>query len=148
MKPTTNTPSMAANPPAMVNAEGSARQAQPVARHNQRVGRDGEDFAAAYVEQLGWRVLSRNWRCRDGEIDLIAADGRTIVIIEVKARTSAKYGRAIEAVTAEKLSRLRGLGARWAHEHDARAVALRIDVIGLERHGDQWTIDHRRGVQA
>ena len=119
----------------------------PVSNRTQELGRSGEDATAAYLEGLGWRILERNWRCRDGEIDIIAADGLCLVIVEVKSRASAKYGRAAEAVTAVKLQRLRRLGAHWAKEREVRACAMRVDVIGWERSGASWTVDHRRGVR-
>lgn len=110
------------------------------------LGRRGEDLARQYLEERGAEVLDANWRCREGEIDLVVRDGTEIVIVEVKTRRSSRYGRAAWAVTEEKYLRLRRLAAVWAAEHDARASALRIDVIGIEWRGTTARIDHRRGV--
>lgn len=112
-----------------------------------RLGSEGEDFAARYLERLGWRVLERNWRCRDGEIDIVAADGDVLVIVEVKTRRSTHYGSAVEAVTPTKLARLRHLGARFAQENEVHASAIRVDVLGLHRGASGFQIDHRRGVR-
>lgn len=127
--------------------ENPSQTTHTPATYRRDLGRSGEDAAARHLESLGWQVLERNWRCREGEIDLIAADGATVVIVEVKTRQSTRYGRAIEAVTPTKLARLRGLGARWAAERDVRCASLRIDVVGLERVNGTWQVDHRRGVQ-
>lgn len=111
-----------------------------------QLGQAGEAFACAYLENKGWSILARNWRCREGEIDIVALDGRCVVIVEVKTRRSTRFGRPIEAVTDVKLRRLRGLGARFAKECEVNATALRVDVIGLEPRGRDWRVDHRRGV--
>lgn len=110
------------------------------------LGRTGEDLAAAFVTDLGWRLLDRNWRCREGEIDLIAQDGREIVVIEVKTRRDTRFGTPLEAVTFTKLARLRMLAHRWRAETGARGP-LRIDVLGIliDRTGAS-TIDHVRSV--
>jgi putative endonuclease len=75
------------------------------------VGRMGEDRAAAWYMAHGYRVLARNWRCRSGEIDLVCANGSTLIICEVKARSSTRFGQPFEAVTLDKQRRLRRLAA-------------------------------------
>lgn len=97
------------------------------------LGRAGEDQAVRYLEQRGWQILGRNWRCRDGEIDIIARDGRTLVFVEVRTRTSARFGHPLETVTPRKVRRLRLLARRYAHEHHLRGEYMRIDVIGIIR---------------
>jgi putative endonuclease len=83
---------------------------------SQRTGVRGEDRAASWYEAAGYRVVARNWRCREGEIDLIATRGDTLVICEVKARSSLAYGHPAEAVTPAKQRRLRTLARRWLAE--------------------------------
>ena len=100
-------------------------------RAKDAVGRYGEDVAAAFVEAAGWRVLARNWRCPDGELDLVALDGDEVVAVEVKTRRSSSYGHPAEAVTHRKLARVRRLTGRWLHEHDVRARSVRVDVIAV-----------------
>ena len=65
------------------------------------LGRRGEDLAARYLEQRGLVILSRNWRCRHGEIDLVATDSHRLVVCEVKTRSGTRYGEPAEAVDAE-----------------------------------------------
>lgn len=116
-------------------------------RATKRLGDDGESLARTYLEQRGFVVVDANWRCREGEIDLVAFDGTQLVIVEVKTRRSARYGSPIEAVTTEKLHRLRRLAAAWSREHEVRCSGVRVDVIGLMWNGDTVRIDHRRGVE-
>ncbi len=116
------------------------------------LGRRGEDAAAAHVTRLGWRVLDRNWRPAAppprGELDLIALDGATVVVCEVKTRSGGGAGPAVAGVTPRKLAQLRRLSTAWLAEHPTWATAVRIDVIGV-----LWpsaalapVIDHRRDV--
>jgi putative endonuclease len=113
------------------------------------IGALGEQLAVEHLTALGLRVLTRNWRCRYGELDVIAADdaARTVVFVEVKTRTSDQFGGVSQAVTPNKVRRLRRLAGLWlAAQHDSWA-AVRIDVIGV-RIGRSRTpeITHLQGV--
>jgi putative endonuclease len=92
-------------------------------------------------------VLDRNWRCPQGEIDLVLRDGPVLVFCEVKTRASAAFGSPLEAVTATKVARMRRLAARWMREHGVHVDDVRLDIIGvqLDRGGDA-RFDHVRGV--
>ena len=91
----------------------------------------GEARAAAWYEARGYRVLARNWRCREGELDLVLGKGRTVVFCEVKTRSSAAFGSPAEAVTAAKQRKLRTVALRWLAESDLRGVDLRFDVVAI-----------------
>jgi putative endonuclease len=97
------------------------------------IGSLGEQLAVDHLTSLGLRVLTRNWRCRYGELDIIAADDgtRTAVFIEVKTRTSDQFGGVAQAVTPEKVRRLRRLAGLWLAGQDRNWTAVRIDVIGV-----------------
>jgi putative endonuclease len=95
------------------------------------LGARGETLAARWYEAHGYTVVSRNWRCRDGELDLVLAQGRALVFCEVKTRTSTAYGSPAEAVTRTKQLRLRRLAMRWLDEHEVRPSAMRFDVAGV-----------------
>lgn len=110
------------------------------------LGADGEALVRSYLESHGYVVLDTNWRCREGEIDIVALDGRELVVVEVKTRRSRRFGRAVEAVTVEKHLRLRRLAGLWAQEHECRAAGIRVDVVGVEWEGDRAAIDHRKRV--
>ncbi len=100
-------------------------------RAKDAVGRYGEDVAARFLQDAGWQVLDRNWRGRDGELDLVARDGSALVVVEVKTRRGTGYGHPAEAVTACKVARLRRLTAQWVAAHDVRPASIRIDVIAV-----------------
>ncbi len=111
------------------------------------VGRAGEELAAAWLARAGLEVLDRNWRCRLGEIDLVARDGDDLVIVEVKARRTLTFGHPAEAVTTAKLQRLRRLAAHWVADHEVRASGLRIDVLAIWcPDGARARVQHLRGV--
>jgi putative endonuclease len=101
----------------------------------QQVGRRGEDLACAELERQGLAVLARNWRCRRGEIDIVAADrsewGVTLVFCEVKCRSGLGFGHPLEAITYAKLRTLRQLAAQWMRENGVTARFIRVDAIGV-----------------
>ena len=112
-----------------------------------RLGAHGEAVAARYLERRGLVVLDRNWRCRAGEIDLVATDGATVVIVEVKTRSGTGYGGPAEAVTPRKLARLRRLAQLWLAAHRVGWVEVRFDVIAvLARPGAPVEVEHFPGV--
>lgn len=97
------------------------------------LGRAGEDRAARYFETQGFTVLARNWRCREGELDLVVADRAAVVVVEVKTRRGEEFGHPFEAIDARKRIRLWRLGVAWASQHRdlVQGRRLRIDAIGL-----------------
>ena len=125
----------------------------PTGSSRLRTGRCGEDLAAAYLEDIGWRILERNWRPEHGlrgELDIIALEpghahrepgsesvtdpaqgwaGARLVIVEVKTRSSLRQGPPAAAVDARKVARLRALAAAWASTHETPPHAgMRLDV--------------------
>jgi len=93
------------------------------------VGAYGERLAAHYLKDQGLVLLDRNWRCPDGEVDLILRDGDDIVFCEVKTRRGGRYGTPAEAIDRRKVRKLRGLAARWLAESGVRPRAIRFDVV-------------------
>jgi putative endonuclease len=96
-----------------------------------RTGVRGEELAARYLEEQGLVVLSRNWRCPEGELDLVATDRRRLVVCEVKTRTTTNYGHPAEAVTEEKASRIRRLSRRWRTAHGIGWCEERFDIVAV-----------------
>jgi putative endonuclease len=97
-----------------------------------KTGVDGEVKAGEWYAVRGYELIERNWRCSDGEIDLIMHRESTVVFCEVKTRSSDRFGTALEAVTVSKQRRLRKLGARWLAEHRSYGrVAVRFDVASV-----------------
>jgi putative endonuclease len=111
------------------------------------LGRRGEDLAASYLESQGMLILDRNWRCPDGEIDIVALDGGALVVAEVKTRKSLAYGHPFEAVGPDKLARLHRLGSAWCRDHELRTPLHRIDVIAvLDDGAGEPLVEHLKGV--
>ncbi len=100
-------------------------------RARQVLGAAGENLSAAWYEARGYRVVARNWRCREGELDLVMRYGATIVFCEVKTRTSLAFGSPFEAVTPVKQRRIRRLAAAWLHETGGHAANVRFDVAAV-----------------
>jgi len=105
------------------------------------LGRYGEDLAVRRLREKGLFVLERNWRCSEGEVDIVARDAETLVICEVKTRRSVGGGALFEhpmaAVTPAKSARLRRLAARWLSERwlarygEPPRGGVRIDLVGV-----------------
>jgi len=103
------------------------------------LGRYGENLAAQHLVGAGFSLLARNWRCREGEIDIIARDGDVLVVCEVKTRRDVGFGTPLEAVTPAKAARLRRLAVRWlALTREARLADgsggfsdIRFDVVAV-----------------
>ncbi len=117
------------------------------AASRQAIGAFGEAVAERHLAEQGMLVLDRNWRCDEGELDLVLRDGGTLVVCEVKTRTSLAYGTPHEAVCPAKLDRLRRLAIRWAVEHHVHPRGTRIDLVAvLARERGAALVDHVRGV--
>lgn len=112
----------------------------------QFIGRYGEDLAAQYLEDRGYLILERNWRCSLGEIDLIARDKNRIVFVEVKTRNGIGYGHPFEAITANKVSRMRKLVAQWCIQNQQTGVKVRLDAIAVLIRSGKVAVEHLKQV--
>lgn len=117
-----------------------------VGTHNRDLGRRGEAAAAEWYEVSGYRILDRNWRCEHGELDLVVERAETVVFVEVKARSSGRYGSGFDAVGPAKQRRLRRLASVWLSERRRTATAgrpsgqsfrtdVRFDVVDVDTRG-------------
>ena len=124
----------------------------PKARSKQQqLGVRGEDLACAELERQGLQVLERNWRCRLGEIDIVAAEsgenGLTLVFCEVKCRSGLGFGHPLEAITFAKMQTLRQLAAVWMRQHHVKASTIRLDAVGVVLiPGNEPLVTHVRAV--
>lgn len=113
----------------------------------QALGAYGEAVAARHLVGQGMVLLERNWRCDEGEIDLVLRDGPTLVVCEVKTRTSLQSGTPHEAITDAKLGRLKRLAERWAAERRVRPGDTRVDLVAVLRpRRGPAIVDHVRGL--
>lgn len=111
------------------------------------LGRRGEQLAIEHLIELGWQIIETNWRCRSGEIDVVALDAETVVFVEVKTRGSLSAGHPLEAVTARKLATLRTLARSWLREQPSWFPLIRIDVIGIVWNDGLPDLTHVRDAQ-
>jgi len=95
------------------------------------LGKRGETLAAEHLTASGYQVLERNWRCSQGEIDIVAFKDGQVVFIEVKTRSSTAFGHPLEAITVAKLARLRRLAGAWCQAHPDVRAGVRIDAIAI-----------------
>jgi putative endonuclease len=102
----------------------------PVDRRKLDLGAKGEDLAVAWYARQGYEVLARNWRCREGELDIVVSRDRCVVFCEVKTRSGSGFGLPAEAVTGEKQRRLRRLATRWLGDQKPSVgfAEVRFDV--------------------
>ena len=114
---------------------------------DQNLGRRGEDAAAAYLERIGYTLVERNWQVRSGEIDIIALDGPTIVLCEVKTRRTIAKGTPEEAVSPTKQRRIARLARAYLQHADLEDVSVRFDVVTLLVLGeDRALLRHHRAA--
>ena len=111
-----------------------------------RLGDLGEDATARYLLESGYRIVERNWRCRYGEIDIVAQTPDALVFVEVKTRRSLHAASPLEALTPVKLRRLRRLAGLWLAEHPNARGALRIDLAAIEAKGRTLSLTHLEAI--
>jgi putative endonuclease len=113
---------------------------------NQRLGTFGESAAADFLSALGYRIIERNFRCELGEIDIIAQDGHAIVFVEVKTRSSGLYGHPFEAITKEKLLRMRRLALHWSELYSKPGERYRLDAVSVLVREGRVFIEHLKQI--
>ena len=98
-----------------------------------RLGSSGEDVAARYLEEKGWRVVARNWRFGHREIDLIARRARTVAFVEVKTRARLRWGHPLLAIDARKRVEIQRAARVWHARHGQNGDEYRFDAIAVYR---------------
>lgn len=99
--------------------------------HKRRLGRRGEDIAVGHLQRRGYVIVARNWRCPAGEIDIVAREGETVTLVEVRTRRGERFGTPEESITPDKQAKLVTLAETYLQEEDLADVAWRIDVVGI-----------------
>jgi putative endonuclease len=110
------------------------------------LGKAGEAAAKTFLEKQGYKIIARNYRCAYGEIDLVCRDRDTLVFIEVKTRSSTRFGTPAEAVTRTKQRRLYRLAAAYLAENRLEDMPVRFDVLSLTATGTGMEIEHYIGA--
>lgn len=112
------------------------------------LGSRGEDFTVRYLQERGYRIIERNWRIKEGEIDIVSFSPKSeIVFVEVKTRSSATFGEPLESISIEKLHRIQRLALAWLATHQRLGASYRIDVAGvLAGRSGELSIDYRSAI--
>jgi putative endonuclease len=110
----------------------------------QVLGKQGEEAAAEELERRGYAIVARRYRTRHGEIDIVARDGETIVFVEVKAKESAEFGTAAEAVTARKQRRVMSMAVDYLARNRLTTKPCRFDVVAIDGFGDDAVLTYYR----
>jgi len=112
------------------------------------LGRDGEQRAVRHLTEAGYEVVDRNWRCPQGEIDIVAVHGDVLAIVEVKTRRTVGFGHPLEAIDARKARRLWQLAHAWAaaHRETSRGRTIRVEAIGIVGDPADGTVEHLEDV--
>ena len=98
-------------------------------------GMIGEKLAADFLTKQGYEIVETNYRCKEGEVDIIAKDGEFLVFVEVRGKNSRAFGSPEESVTARKKQHLRNVAARYQETHDDLPLQWRIDFVAVELDG-------------
>jgi putative endonuclease len=108
------------------------------------LGEKGESLAVSRLEAKGYQILDRNWRTREGELDIVAKDGDTIVFVEVKARTSRRFGLPEEALTRKKRHHLIKAALAYLDANQIDNTNWRFDFIAIEwsKNGELTRMEH------
>lgn len=110
------------------------------------IGKNGEDAAVKYLESKGYRIIERNFLCRQGEIDIIALDEKYIVFVEIKARTSTKYGLPSESVTETKKKHMIRAIQYYLYKRHLEEANIRIDAIEVYVNDDKYEFNHIKQI--
>jgi len=115
---------------------------------NSELGKIGEDIATIYLQDLGYKILGRNWRFKRVELDIIAQKDSTLVFCEVKTRRSISHGVPSDAITPLKLQHIRTAALHWLSNNQPRHQGIRFDAISvIYCIGHPTTIDHIKGIE-
>jgi len=104
----------------------------PTPNSNQQTGKKGEDLASYFLQNLGYKIIERNFQKKHGDIDIVALDGKTLVFIEVKTRKTQSFGLPVEAITARKIKSLIHSAYLYKALHPKTPESMRIDVITID----------------
>lgn len=110
------------------------------------IGKIGEDLTVKYLQQQNYKIIERNFECRQGEIDIIALDKYELVFIEVKTRTSIKYGKPAEAVNEIKQKHLIKAVEYYLYSRHLENEFVRIDVIEIYLYKNKYRVNHIKQI--
>lgn len=108
-----------------------------MSQSKQVIGQLGEKAAASFLQRKGYEIIARNWRCRSGEIDLVAQLNDVLIIVEVRTRRSTRHGTAVESIDRHKQNKLRSLALIYQQLERKQQRTVRFDVIAIQLNLDE-----------
>jgi len=105
-----------------------------MSKSHRKIGNEGEDLAASYLEKKGWLIIDRNYFFEKAEVDIVATDGTNIVFIEVKLRSNTYFGRPEDFITPEKEKNIKKAADAWIYERKMETALVRFDVVAIVQH--------------
>lgn len=112
----------------------------------QEIGKEGEDIAVRYLEKRNYLIIERNFRCKQGEIDIIALDKEELVFVEVKTRTNFNFGKPGEAVNNIKKKHMTKAIEYYLYKNYIKDMYIRIDVIEVYMYGNKCRVNHIKQI--
>lgn len=106
-------------------------------KSHKEIGNEGEELACAYLETKGWTIVDRNYFFEHAEVDIVAFDDTTVVFVEVKLRSSTKFGQPMEYVTEEKVQNVFKAAEAWIFERKMDGYPMRFDIVGIVQKGEE-----------
>jgi putative endonuclease len=133
--------------PATRRCDGSRAHLRSRAVDGRReLGRRGEEVAAEFVRGLGYRLIERNFRCRAGEVDLVALDDDTVVFVEVRSRSGVRLGTPLESVDGRKQAQVARVARYFLAAHGWHERTVRFDVVGIRFDAEPPAVEHVRAA--
>ena len=108
-----------------------------MSKSHRKIGDEGEDLAAKYLESKGWIIIDRNYFFEKAEVDIVATDGHFIVFVEVKFRSDTYFGRPEDFVTPKKEANIKKAAEAWTYERKMETAVVRFDVIAIVQKKDE-----------
>lgn len=112
----------------------------------QKIGKLGEDIACKYLQNLGYKIISRNYFCKFGEIDIIAKDNLEYVFIEVKTRTCNSFGSPIDSIDYKKIKHLLKSISYYIYSHHLQNYFIRIDAVEIIEFNGDFKVNHIKQI--
>ena len=114
-----------------------------MSKSHRKIGDEGEDLAAEYLESKGWIIIDRNYFFEKAEVDIVATDGHFIVFVEVKLRSGTYFGRPEDFITPAKEANIKKAAEAWTYERKMETAVVRFDVVAIvQEKGKEPEISH------
>jgi len=110
------------------------------------IGKVGEDLAVKFLQNEGYKIIERNFECKQGEIDIIALDKKELIFLEVKTRTNIKYGKPVDAVDKTKQKHLTKAVEYYLYSRHLENKFVRIDVIEIYLINNKYRVNHIKQI--